>query len=40
MKPPLLTSGDDLPKLGSFLKSRRAYTAADVVDYLMSGVEG
>jgi nitronate monooxygenase len=40
MEPPLLTSGDDLPKLGSFLKGRTAYTAAEVIDYLLSGVDG
>ena len=36
MEPPLLTSGDDLPKFGSFLKGRTVYTAADVIDYLLS----
>ena len=40
VEPPLLTSGDDLAKIGSFLKGRVAYTAADVIDYLLSGVDG
>jgi NAD(P)H-dependent flavin oxidoreductase YrpB (nitropropane dioxygenase family) len=40
MEPPLLTSGDDLPKIGSFLKGRTAYTSADVIDYLLSGLDG
>lgn len=40
VEPPLLTSGDDLAKIGSFLKGRAAYTAADVIDYLLSGVDG
>jgi nitronate monooxygenase len=31
---PLLTSGDDLTKLGSFLNGRDSYTAQDVIDYL------
>lgn len=36
---PLLTSGDDLRVLGDFLAGRTDYTAADVLDYLLSGVE-
>jgi NAD(P)H-dependent flavin oxidoreductase YrpB (nitropropane dioxygenase family) len=33
---PLLTSGDDLELLGRFLEGRSSYTAADVLDYLLS----
>lgn len=33
---PLLTSGDDLEILGQFLEGRTSYTAADVLDYLLS----
>jgi len=33
---PLLTSGDDLENLGLFLNGRTSYTAADVLDYLLS----
>lgn len=33
---PLLTSGDDLEILGLFLNGRTSYTAADVIDYLLS----
>lgn len=36
-EPPLLTSGDDLLKLGQFLDGRETYTAADVVEYLTAG---
>jgi NAD(P)H-dependent flavin oxidoreductase YrpB (nitropropane dioxygenase family) len=39
LEPPLLTSGDDLTSIGSFLEGRASYTAADVLDYLLSGVE-
>ena len=31
---PILTSGDDLRELGSFLNGRESYTAKDVIDYL------
>jgi len=31
---PILTSGDDLRDLGSFLNGRESYTAKDVIDYL------
>ena len=34
---PLVTSGDDLLGIGAFLQGRRAYAAADVVDYLLAG---
>jgi nitronate monooxygenase len=40
VEPPLLTSGDDLVLIGRFLKGRAAFTAADVIDYLLSGVDG
>ena len=40
VEPPLLTSGDDLATIGSFLMGRTTYTAADVIDYLLSGVDG
>jgi NAD(P)H-dependent flavin oxidoreductase YrpB (nitropropane dioxygenase family) len=33
---PLLTSGDDLKGMGSFLRGRDSYTAKDVIDYLLS----
>jgi NAD(P)H-dependent flavin oxidoreductase YrpB (nitropropane dioxygenase family) len=39
VEPPLLTSGDDLTSIGRFLKGRTTYTAADVLDYLLSGVD-
>jgi NAD(P)H-dependent flavin oxidoreductase YrpB (nitropropane dioxygenase family) len=35
VEPPILTSGDDLPAIGRFLRGRTRYTAADVVDYLL-----
>ncbi len=35
VEPPLLTSGDDLVKIGEFLKGRSHYTADDVLDYLL-----
>ncbi len=35
LEPPLLTSGDDLARLGAFLKGRESYTARDVVDHLL-----
>lgn len=36
LEPPLLTSGDDLPALGTFLAGRSRYSARDVVDYLLA----
>jgi len=36
MEPPLVTSGDDLINIASFLGTSTAYTASDVVDYLLS----
>ncbi|MCC7547889.1 MAG: nitronate monooxygenase [Burkholderiales bacterium] len=35
IEPPLLTSGDDLVRIGEFLAGRDRYRAADVVDYLL-----
>lgn len=35
VEPPLLTSGDDLMSIGTFLAGRTRYTAADVVRYLL-----
>lgn len=35
---PLLTSGDDLVTMGTFLRGRTRYTAMDVVEYLLSGI--
>ena len=35
VEPPLLTSGDDLQTITTFLGERTTYTAADVVDYLL-----
>jgi NAD(P)H-dependent flavin oxidoreductase YrpB (nitropropane dioxygenase family) len=37
VEPPLLTSGDDLVSLSTFLAGRPRYSAADVVAYLLSG---
>jgi NAD(P)H-dependent flavin oxidoreductase YrpB (nitropropane dioxygenase family) len=34
-EPPLITSGDDLMNIASFLGSRTTYTAGDVIDYLL-----
>jgi NAD(P)H-dependent flavin oxidoreductase YrpB (nitropropane dioxygenase family) len=34
LEPPLLTSGDDLEQIGTFLAGRTRYSAADVVAYL------
>ncbi len=36
VEPPLLTSGDDLKNIATFLKGRSSYTAGDVLDYLLS----
>jgi len=33
---PLLTSGDELMTLGTFLNGRKSYSAKDVIDYLLS----
>lgn len=37
-EPPLVTSGDDLTSIGTFLAGRDSYTADDVIDYLMTPV--
>ena len=37
-EPPILTSGDDLNLLGSFLGDRTSYTAEDVIEYLLAPV--
>ena len=34
-EPPLLTSGDDLKTISTFLAGRTSYTAADVISYLL-----
>ncbi len=36
-EPPLLTSGDDLSRIPEVLGDREAYTAADVIEYLLAG---
>ena len=35
VEPPLLTSGDDLEDIATFLRGRTAYSATDVLEYLM-----
>jgi nitronate monooxygenase len=35
---PLLTSGDDLRKIGEFSRGRLEYSAGEVIDYLLSGL--
>jgi len=35
---PLITSGDDLRRIGEFAQGRLEYTACDVIDYLLSGL--
>jgi NAD(P)H-dependent flavin oxidoreductase YrpB (nitropropane dioxygenase family) len=37
VEPPLLTSGDDLARLGEFLGRRTSYSAADAVRWLRTG---
>jgi len=37
VEPPILTSGSDLETIGKFLRGRARYTAADVIDHLLSG---
>jgi NAD(P)H-dependent flavin oxidoreductase YrpB (nitropropane dioxygenase family) len=37
-EPTLYTAGDDIARLGDFLGGRDSYSAAEVVDYLLSGV--
>lgn len=38
VEPALVTSGDDLQTISGFLGGRTAYTANDVLDYLLAGV--
>jgi NAD(P)H-dependent flavin oxidoreductase YrpB (nitropropane dioxygenase family) len=38
IEPPLLTSGDDLETISTFLAGRTSYSAADVVSYLLGEV--
>jgi nitronate monooxygenase len=35
VEPPLLTSGDDLKQIATFLQGRTSYAAGDVIDYLL-----
>jgi NAD(P)H-dependent flavin oxidoreductase YrpB (nitropropane dioxygenase family) len=35
---PILTSGDELMRLGKFLQGRTSHTASDVIEYVLSGV--
>jgi hypothetical protein len=35
VEPPLLTSGDDLRSIGTFLAGRTSYSAAEVLDHLL-----
>jgi nitronate monooxygenase len=37
---PLLTSGDDLETIATFLRGRSSYTAGDVIDYLLGCDDG
>lgn len=37
VEPPILTAGDDLRALGTFLAGRTTYSAGDVLDYLLAG---
>ena len=36
-EPPLLTSGDDLLSMQKFMGARTRYSAADVIEYLLTG---
>ena len=40
VEPPLLTSGDDLRSIARFLAGRTRYTAAEVIEYLLSARPG
>jgi len=35
VEPPIVTSGDDLTAIGSFLNGRKGYRASDVIDWLL-----
>jgi NAD(P)H-dependent flavin oxidoreductase YrpB (nitropropane dioxygenase family) len=39
-EPPLITSGDDLIRIGGFLGARTSYTAAEVIGYLLGAGSG
>jgi NAD(P)H-dependent flavin oxidoreductase YrpB (nitropropane dioxygenase family) len=36
VEPPLVTSGDDLVRLGAFLEGRASYSAVDVIEHLLA----
>jgi hypothetical protein len=36
---PIVTSGDDLERIHRFTEGRAHYTADEVIDYLLSGIE-
>lgn len=36
-EPPLITSGDDLIRIGGFVGGRSSYSAGEVIDYLLGG---
>jgi hypothetical protein len=38
VEPPIVTSGDELLRIGAFLAGRESYRAADLVDWLQVGV--
>lgn len=40
VEPPLVTGGDDLASIATFLAGRSRYSAADVLDYLLPGGDG
>ncbi len=40
IEPPIVTAGDDLTSLATFLAGRSRYSAADVLDYLLPGGSG
>jgi len=40
VEPPLLTSGDELIRIGGFLGGRTRYSAADVISYLLEADTG
>ncbi|MDH3571445.1 MAG: hypothetical protein OER89_14845, partial [Gemmatimonadota bacterium] len=39
VEPLILTSGDDLTQIADFLNGRSRYTAAEVIDYLLTGTK-
>lgn len=38
-EPPLITSGDDLKTISTFLAGRTSYSAGDVIDYMLGWIE-